>query len=95
MAAHIFGFTSNSCYMQVMQELLLFLYMEYCDMRTFLNINRSSTRARVAIFRHGFNTSTLLFMPRINVSLSTFRINSTESCIFVSRKQEIGFQFCS
>lgn len=62
MAAHIFGFMSNTCYML---ELRLFLYAEYYDMQTFLDINRSSTLARVAIFRHGFNASTLLFMPSL------------------------------
>lgn len=80
-AAHIFGFTSNTCYMQVMRELHLFLYAEYCDMRTSLDINRSSTLARVVIFRHGFNASTLLFMPCINVSLSTFRVNSRRRAV--------------
>lgn len=91
--AHIFGFRSNICYMQVMRELYLFLY-EYCDMRTSLDINRSSTLMRVAIFRHGFNASTLLFMPCINVSLSTFRVNSRRravSSFLGSRKSVSSF----
>jgi len=45
MAVHIFDFTNNICYTLVMRELHLLLYTEYCDMRTFLDINRSSTLA--------------------------------------------------